>query len=56
MILKRYEYWASENGKPVIKWTEWFNYSPNDELLERFQTQEKYQLSCSKLRNEFRIV
>ena len=23
---KRYEYWASENGKPVKKLTEWFNY------------------------------
>ena len=52
MIQKRYEFF----GRTGIEWTKWFDYSPNDELLERFQTQEKYQLSCSKLRNEFRIV
>ena len=56
MILKRYEYWASENGKPIKKWTEWFNYNEDDSLLPVLQKNEKYQLLNPKLKNEFRIV
>ena len=56
MIQKRYEYWASENGKPVKKWTPWYDYSKEDSLLKDFQTKEKYQLRNPTLRNEFRIV
>ena len=55
MILKRYEYWASENGKPIKKWTEWTPYCPDDSLIKEFQTKEKWQLT-NKLRNEFRVV
>lgn len=25
--LKRYEYWATENGKAVKKWTRWFKWN-----------------------------
>ena len=56
MILKRYEYWASENGKPIKKWTEWFNYNEDDSLLPVLQKNEKYQLLNPKLKNEFRVV
>lgn len=55
-IQKRYEYWDSENGIPVKKFTEWFNYSENDSLLKVFQKEEKYQLKNSKLLNEFRVI
>lgn len=41
---KRYEYWGTENGKPVKKWTEWFKYDG-----EKF----KYQLG-RKLLNEYK--
>ena len=54
-IQKRYQYWASENGVPVIKWTDWRNYSPHDHLLKIFQKEEKWQMN-NKLLNEFRIV
>lgn len=55
MIQKRYEYWDSEGGKPVKKFTDWFNYSPHDKLLKAFQKEEKYQIA-NKLLNEFRVV
>ena len=54
-VQKRYEYWSSENGKPVKKWTPWYDYSKEDSLLKDFQTKEKYQLS-THLKNEFRIA
>lgn len=45
VMLKRYEFWASENGKPLKKWTEYFpwdtDYCP------------KYQLS-RKLLNDYK--
>jgi hypothetical protein len=25
-MLKRYEYWSSENGKPIKKFTSWFEW------------------------------
>ena len=55
MIQKRYEYWRSDNGKPVKLWTPWYNYSKEDCLLKDFQTKEKYQLG-NHLRNEFRLA
>ena len=53
-IQKRYEYWGTENGRPVIKWTDWSDYCEDDSQLSRLQTEEKYQLK-PKLLNEFRI-
>lgn len=55
-IQKRYQYWSNEGGKPVIQWTNWYNYCEDDSLLKVFQKKEKYQLMNSKLLNEFRIV
>lgn len=43
-MTKRYEYWASENGKPIKKYTTWFNW---DSDLE-----EPWQLK-NKLKNEY---
>lgn len=44
---KRYEYWASENGKPIKKWTDWFPWDSDD--------CPKYQLkSHPTLLNEYR--
>lgn len=40
---KRYQFWSSEDGKPVKKWTEWFSYNG-----EKFQWQLK-----NKLKNEY---
>ena len=54
-IQKRYEYWDSENGKTVKKFTEWYNYCEDDSLLKVFQKEEKWQLN-QKLRNEFRVI
>ena len=51
-LQKRYQYYASENGKPVIKWTEWFNCSNKS-------NKEKIQLKGFKgndLLNEYREV
>ena len=32
---KRFQYWASEQGKPIKKWTEWFNWdSDNREPIQ----------------------
>lgn len=45
-IMKRYEYWGSENGKPVKKWTDWFDYDGE---------QEPWQLK-GRLRNEYREI
>lgn len=42
-MLKRYEFWTSENGKPVKKWSDWFYYDG-----EQFPWQLK-----NKLRNEY---
>jgi isopentenyl diphosphate isomerase/L-lactate dehydrogenase-like FMN-dependent dehydrogenase len=50
-LQKRYQHWARENGKPVIKWTEWFDCSSN--------SKEKIQLKGFKgndLLNEIREV
>lgn len=44
-MTKRYEYWASENGKPIKKFTTWFNW---DSDLE-----EPWQMK-NKLKNEFK--
>lgn len=34
-VWKRYEYWASENGTPMKKWTRWFKWnSPSMEKIE----------------------
>lgn len=42
-MLKRYEFWTSENGKPIKKFTPWFYYDG-----EQFPWQLK-----NKLRNEY---
>ena len=42
---KRYEYWASENGKPVKKWTDFFLWDSD--------IREKWQLK-GKLRNFYK--
>ncbi len=42
---KRYEYWGSEGGKPVKKFTSWFKYESD--------YRPKYQLN-RKLLNEYR--
>ena len=50
-LQKRYQHWTSENGKPEIKWTEWFNCSG--------KLKEKIQLKGFKgndLLNEYREV
>lgn len=44
-MMKRYEYWASENGKPIKKFTTWFNWDSNLE--------EPWQMK-NKLKNEFK--
>ena len=56
MILKRYQYWGSEKGKPIIKWTDWFNYCENNKALTALQKNEKYQLLHPKLLNEFKVI
>ena len=43
-VFKRYEFWASENGKPVKKWTNFFIWDG-----EKYQWQLK-----NKLKNEYR--
>ena len=52
MIQKRYEF----IGRTGVTWTNWFDYCPDDSALSRFQEEEKFQLGCSRLRNEFRVV
>ena len=47
MIQKRYEYWGSDNGKPVIKKTTWFKCHSD--------VQEKWQVK-NKLLNEYREI
>lgn len=42
---KRYEFWASENGKPVKKWTDWFEWESD--------IRDPWQLK-NKLRNEYK--
>ena len=34
-VFKRYQYWGSENGKPVKKWTEYFPW--NSDSREKIQ-------------------
>lgn len=46
-MLKRYEYWASENGKPIKKWTDWFVW--HSDLKPKYQL-EKH----PKLLNEYK--
>ena len=48
-MLKRYEYWASDNGKPVKRFTDWFTWDgdtdnniqlkgyKNNNLLQEFK-------------------
>lgn len=43
---KRYEYWGSENGKPVKKFTKWFNWDSD--------LRDEWQLKSSNLKNEYR--
>ena len=52
MVQKRYQYFSREG----VVWTKWFDYHKDDTLLKRFQSEEKYQLINSKLKNEFRVV
>ena len=52
MIQKRYQFYGP-NG---IEWTPWYDYSKEDSLLKDFQREEKHQLRCSNLLNEFRLV
>jgi hypothetical protein len=52
MIQKRYQY-LSDQG---TVWTDWYNYSEDDKLLDTFIKNEKYQLLHPKLLNQFRIV
>lgn len=44
-IFKRYEYWGSEDGKPVKKFTKWFTY--NSDYCPKWQLE-------GKLKNEYR--
>jgi hypothetical protein len=44
-MFKRYEYWSSENGKPVKKWTKFFEW---DSTLR-----DQWQLK-NKLKNEYK--
>ena len=30
MKYKRYQYWASDNGKPYKEWTQWFPYDGDE--------------------------
>lgn len=46
-MLKRYEYLASENGKPIKKWTDWFEW--NSDICPRFQLERH-----PKLLNEYK--
>lgn len=43
-MLKRYEYWCSEDGKPIKKFSRWFKYDG-----EKYPWQLK-----GKLKNEYR--
>ena len=43
-MMKRFQFWGSENGKPIKKWTEWFKYDG-----EQYEWQLK-----SKLKNEYK--
>lgn len=43
---KRYEYWGTENGKPIKKFIPWFDFDG---------PQEPWQLK-PKLKNEYRII
>lgn len=54
MIQKRYEYWKTENGKPVKKFTSWFDFSDDNSQLDRLNKNESKQIG--KLKNEYRIV
>ena len=29
-MMKRYQYWASANGKPYKEWTQWFQYDGDE--------------------------
>ena len=42
---KRYEYWTSENGKPVKKWTDFFLWDSDN--------RDPWQLK-NKLKNEYK--
>ncbi len=39
---KRYEYWGTENGKPIKKWTNWFEW--NSDYKPKFQLEKHPQL------------
>lgn len=48
---KRYEYWASENGKPIKKWTDWFEWHSDN------RDQIQFKGSGDRLlRNEYKTV
>lgn len=47
--MKRYEFWASENGKPIKKWTDFFEWDCD----EMPKTQLKGFLG-NDLRNEYK--
>ena len=52
MLQKRYQYWTFENGKPIVKWTEWFKVPDNI-------TREEIQMKGYKghnLLNEYRTM
>lgn len=44
---KRYEYWASENGKPIKKWTDFFLWDSDN--------RDPWQLK-NRLRNEYKDI
>ena len=49
---KRYQHWGSNNGTPVVMWTDWFDVPNNC-------TEEPYQLKGFKgnhLKNEYRTI
>ena len=46
MVYKRYEFWGSEDGKPVKKFTDWFRWTGQD--------QPKWQLKSQGLKNEYK--
>lgn len=39
---KRYQYWGSENGEPVVLWTEWFPYEGEKEYKQPNKLKVEY--------------
>ena len=51
MKQKRYEFWTFENGKPVKKFTDWFDYD-GEEFPYQFEASSK----TRRLLNEYRNI